>query len=187
MDLPELTSSNIELISKLIFGLISAIGAGTLAIYNIHQSKKNESELLEKFDKALAGSNKLLVTELFRLIHGVYMDYPDVRKLIKRDDSTRILYALKKTPGYVTYKNGEFGYTRVGRYRWFRALDTVTNVFNIVLATLGTIVAIVVFAFGGGMTSVLGFIGLVGGGFYLSFLIRDRYYQKTISALISSQ
>ncbi|PUA30231.1 MAG: hypothetical protein B0W54_06880 [Cellvibrio sp. 79] len=187
MDLPDLTSIDIELISKIIFGLISAFGAGTLAIYNIHQSKKSESELLEKFDKALAGSNKHLITELFRLIHGVYMDYPDVRKLIKRDDSTRILYALKKTPGYVTYKNGQFGYTMLGRYRWFRALDIATNLFNIVFVALGTIIAIAFFAFGGGMTSVLGFIGLLGGGFYLSILIRDRDYQKTISALISSQ
>lgn len=187
MDLPELISSNIELISKLIFGLISAIGAGTLAIYNIHQSKKTESELLEKFDKALAGSNKHLVTELFRLICGVCMDYQDVQKLVKRDDSARILYILKKTPGYVTYKYGKFDYTQLGHYRWLRAFEIVTNLLDIVIGALGTIFSILVFAFGGGLTSVLGFIGLIFGAIYFVISYRERNYVKTVSSLISSQ
>src|SRR5690606_40611368 len=96
-----------ETASKLIFGVISSLGTMALVFYNMSQTRKLRTELLEKFEEAVNRKNKHSSTELFRLIHGLRMNYSDVVELVKHDDCSKIIYALKKTPGIVSFKNGE--------------------------------------------------------------------------------
>ncbi|WP_166373230.1 hypothetical protein [Psychromonas sp. SA13A] len=65
-------------LTKIIFGIITAIGTVALTYFNLSQTRKVTAELLEKFDVAIEKNQKHSVTELFRLIHGLRMSYSDI-------------------------------------------------------------------------------------------------------------
>lgn len=114
---------DIEVISKLTFGLISSLGTIALVLFNMGQARKIKAELLEKFEEAVARESIHSATELFRLIHGLRMSYGDIIELIQHEQCSKIIYALKKTPGMVSYERGEFRYTRIARNNLFRFID----------------------------------------------------------------
>lgn len=93
----------IDTIFKILFGGVSALGTIALILNNFGQSQKLKAELLEKFRHAISESDKHAATEIFRLIHGLRMSYVDIVALTNNDNCSKIIYALKKTPGLVTY------------------------------------------------------------------------------------
>ncbi|EGA71031.1 hypothetical protein VISI1226_11177 [Vibrio sinaloensis DSM 21326] len=103
MEIPE--------IGNLFFGLIASIGTVVATLYNVGQVRKINAELLASFEVALEKQNKHSVTELFRLIHGLRMNYSDIVVLVNDDNCSKIIYALKKTPGIVSFENGKFQYS----------------------------------------------------------------------------
>src|SRR5690554_3132315 len=147
-----------ETASKLIFGVISSLGTMALVFYNMSQTRKLRTELLEKFEEAVNRKNKHSSTELFRLIHGLRMNYSDVVELVKHDDCSKIIYALKKTPGIVSFKNGEFQYTGIGKNKVFRYLDRWFTRFSIYFFGSLLLCSLAIMGISEGLSSVAGFL-----------------------------
>ncbi len=175
---------DIEVISKLAFGIVSSLGTIALILFNMGQARKIKAELLDKFEEAVARESIHSVTELFRLIHGLRMSYVDIIELIRHDQCSKIIYALKKTPGMVYYENGEFRYTRMARNGLFRFFDRWFLRLSISLFSILGLFSLGMLGFGNGATSVAGFIFLLFCSVMLAVQLRQRAYDQMVQRLI---
>lgn len=178
---------DIEVASKLAFGLVSSLGTIALVLFNVGQSRKIKAELLEKFDAAVDKKSIHSVTELFRLIHGLRMSYSDIIALIQHEQCSKIIYALKKTPGMVSYEGREFRYTHNGRNRLFRFIDRWFLRFSIGLFSMLGLLSFGMLGLGDGATSVVGFILLLFCSVMLALQLRQRAYDQMVQSLIEPE
>ncbi|WNZ54465.1 hypothetical protein QT397_16370 [Microbulbifer sp. MKSA007] len=176
-----------EVISKLAFGLVSSLGTIALVFFNIGQSRKIRAELLEKFEEAVARENVHSATELFRLIHGLRMSYGDIVELIRHEQCSKIIYALKKTPGLVSYEEGEFCYSNLGRNRIFRFIDHWFLRLSIGLFGILGVVSLAMLGFGDDATSITGFIFLLFCSVMLAMQLRQKSYDQMVRRLIEPE
>jgi len=175
---------DIEVISKLAFGLVSSLGTIALVLFNIGQSRKIKAELLEKFEEAVGRESIHSVTELFRLIHGLRMSYGDIIELIRNEQCSKIIYALKKTPGMVSYERGEFRYTQIARNGLFRFVDLWFLRLSIGFFSILGLFSLGMLGFGDGATSVAGFVFLLFCSVMLALQLRQRAYDQMVQRLI---
>ncbi|MFB2640938.1 hypothetical protein ACE02D_01380 [Shewanella bicestrii] len=178
---------DIEVISKLAFGLVSSLGTIALVLFNMGQSRKIKAELLEKFEEAVGRGSIHSVTELFRLIHGLRMSYGDIIELIRHEQCSKIIYALKKTPGMVSYEGGEFRYTQIARNRFFRFIDLWFLRLSIGFFSIFGLLSLGMLGFGHGATSVAGFVFLLCCSVMLAVQLRQRTYDQMIQRLIEPE
>jgi len=176
-----------ELVSKLSFGLVSSMGTVALVFYNLGQARKVRAELLEKFEEAVSRENIHSTTELFRLIHGLRMSYRDIATLVKNDQCSKIIYALKKTPGMVSYRDGEFRYSGIAGSRVFRLINTWFTRLSIWFFGLLALGSLTMFAFGEGATSIAGFVFLIFCSFFLALQVRQRNYDRMIQNIVEPE
>lgn len=170
--------------SKLIFGLISSLGTIALVFFNLGQARKIKAELLEKFEEAIFRQSKHSVTELFRLIHGLRMSYSDILELIQHDQCSKIIYVLKKTPGVVSYVNGEFRYANIAGSMIFRLIQKWFLRISISFFSILALLSLATLGFGKGATSVAGFIFLLFCSLMLAFQLRQRSYDQMVESLV---
>jgi hypothetical protein len=173
--------------TKLVFGAISSFGTMALIFYNMGQARKVKAELLEKFEEAISRERKHSTTELFRLIHGLKMNYSDVAELVKHDGCSKIIYALKKTPGIISFKNGTFQYTNVGRNKVFRYIDCWFTHFSIFVYGGLLLVSLAVMGMSEGASSVAGFLLVIFSSVMLAVQLRQRAYDQMIESLVSPE
>lgn len=175
---------DLELASKLSFGLVSSMGTAALVFYNLGQARKVRAELLEKFEEAVSREHIHSTTELFRLIHGLRMSYRDITTLIQNEQCSKIIYALKKTPGMVSYNDGEFRYSGIAGSRVFRIINTWFTRLSIWLFGSLTLGSLAMFVFGEGAASVAGFVFLIFCSFFLALQVRQRNYDRMIQNIV---
>lgn len=125
---------------------------------NSRQATKIKSELLEKFEVAVDKKQKHSVIELFRLIHGIRRSYTDVDALIGDDECSKIIYALKKTPGIVSYKQGKFKYSGIGKSSVFRFIDRWYTIVTTVSFSFFAIASLLILFIGKGSASIVGLV-----------------------------
>lgn len=178
---------DLELISKLGFGVVSSLGTFALISYNFGQSRKVRADLVEKFEDAVSRKSTHSVTELFRLIHGLRMSYTDITELIQHDQCSKIIYSLKKTPGMVSYRNGEFTYTGIAGSRVFRVVNEWLTSISIGLFGLLALSSLAMFVFGQGPTAVAGFVLLLCCSFILTFQLRARNYDRMVQNIVEPE
>jgi predicted PurR-regulated permease PerM len=174
-------------ITKLIFGIVSAIGTAAVVFLTLRQATKVKAELLEKFETALEKSQKHSVAELFRLIHGVRMSYSDIAELVKHDECIKIIYAIKKTPGMVSYKNKAFTYTGIGTSPIFRFIDRWFTKFGITFFVFISLVSLLMLVIGNGATAITGFLFLIVSVAMFVMQINEHRYNQMVSNLISPE
>lgn len=176
-----------DTISKLAFGLVSSLGTIALVFFNLSQARKVKAELLEKFEVAVTRESIHSVTELFRLIHGLRMSYKDIVELIRHDKCSKIIHALKKTPGIVSYVNGEFQYTNIAKSRIFRFLDVWFTRLSIAIFSALCLLSWGMVGFGNAVTSILGFGFLIFCSIMLTLQLRQRAYNQMIQSLVEPE
>ncbi len=176
-----------DVTSKLIFGVFSSLGTVALVFYNLSQSRKIKAELVEKFEDALVRENKHSVTELFRLIHGMRMSYSDILALVDHDSCSKIIFAIKTTPGLVTYEGGAFRYRGIARSRQFRLFDLWFSRISITLLSALSLASLLVMSFTDGVSAVAGFTFLIAGSFMLAMQLRQRAYDQMIANLVEPE
>ena len=176
-----------DTISKLSFGLISSLGTIALVFFNLGQARKIKAELLEKFEEAISRQSKHSVTELFRLIHGLRMSYSDIVELTQHDQCSKVIYALKKTPGMVSYSNGEFRYTSIAGNRAFRFIDKWFLRLSIGLFSALGLLSLAMLGFGEGATSIAGFVFLLFCSLMLALQLRQRSYDQMVHSLVEPE
>ena len=172
--------------SKIVFGIITAVGTIALTFFNLSQTRKVTSELLEKFELALQNKQKHAVTELFRLIHGLRMSYSDIETLVQNDECSKIIYALKKTPGLVCYVNGEFKYTEVGKNSIFQFFDKWMTRLGIYFFSFFALTSIYMMVASEGINTFVWFILVVVNSFFLGTQLRQKRYDQMIGKLVQS-
>jgi len=170
--------------SKLAFGIVSSLGTIALVFYNMGQAQKIKAELLEKFEEAVDRKNKHSTTEIFRLIHGLRMSYSDVIELIKHDNCSKVIYALQKTPGMVSFKNGEFQYSKIGKNKIFRWFDRWFLKASIIFFSILIVSSLVLLGFGDGAISIAGFMLLMVSSVMLALQMRQRTYDQMVQELV---
>ena len=176
-----------ELTTKLLLGSISALGTMALVFFNLSQTRKLKAELLKEFEDAVSRTNRHSVTELFRLIHGLRMSYNDIIKLIEHDSCSKIIHALKKTPGLVYYANGEFRYSRIASAKAFQFIDRLFLRLSIYIFSAFTFLSFLMLAFGSGPTAVVGFVFLIFSSMILAIQLRQRSHDQMVANLIEPE
>lgn len=176
-----------DTLSKLAFSLVSALGTVALVFFNFGQTRKIKAELLEKFEEAVTRESIHSVTELFRLIHGLRMSYRDILELIKHDQCSRIIYALQKTPGIVSYANGEFQLTKIAKNPIFRFFDVWFTRLSITIFSALCLLSWGMVGFGNVMTSIVGFGLLIFSSIMLTLQLRQRTYNQMIQTLVEPE
>jgi hypothetical protein len=176
----------LDILTKIIIGIISSLGTAGVMFLNFRQAAKLKAELLEKLDSAVRNNKKHTATELFRLIHGVRMSFADVKALIQHDECSKIIYALKKTPGIVAYKSGNFEYSGLGKNTLYRFIDRwITKIGLFIFSTL-SVVFVLVFSFGHGKTSITGFIMMIIFTALTTAQLKQRRYDRMIDNLVNT-
>ncbi len=174
-------------LSKIIFGVVTAMGTIALTYFNMSQTRKITAELLEKFEVALEKKQKNSVTELFRLIHGLRMNYTDICELISDDNCSQIIYSLKKTPGLVCYQDGSFQYTSIGQNKLFKFIDKWVSRFGVAAFSLFIISGFFLLAFSDGSALFFGFVIIMLFSFMLGRQLRENRHNQLIDSLVNSE
>ncbi|WP_281628737.1 hypothetical protein [Vibrio sp. St2] len=172
---------------NLFFGMIASIGTVVATLYNFGQVRKINAELLASFEIALEKQNKHSVTELFRSIHGLRMNYSDIVVLVNDDNCSKIIYALKKTPGMVSFEGGKFQYSGLGKIRPFMAFDKLLRGAGLVLAIGLFVISFWLLAFGNSGESIAGMILIVPSSFFIALSIRTNRYDKMVRSLVGNE
>lgn len=176
---------DIEIINKLILGVISMIGTFTLSKYNTNQSNKIKAELLEKFDAALLGNNKHTITELFRIIHDLRMDYEDIIALTKDDRCSKIIHALHTTPSYVSYSKGNFEYAQIGKYKFYRNILKYHYKISVYFFYGCTIFCIILFSISKDAELITSFLGIIMSTLGLMYSMKENHFNNMIDDLVN--
>jgi len=172
-------------ILKAVAGLISALGAIAVYKYNLSQSAKARAELIEKFEHALSQDRKHAACELFRMLHGLRMDYEDIQAICRSSKAVKIIRALQKTPGMAKHENGRFQYTRLYEKRWVRQSNKYfTRGLAYALGSL-TMLFIVLMAFLDGPTSLAMLVFAIPCTAFLAMQIKDIQHDTMLESLVS--
>jgi len=172
---------------KSLMGLFSAIGAITAYKHNSIKAKQSQAELIKQFEEALTNNNKYSICELFNLIHGVRMDYDDIIEVTKRNDISKIVYALKKSPGMVKFENGTVQYATVFKNKWMQFLDKYIS--KILTYSFGVTALILVIAmpFVKGAVAVSTFLLLIASFTFFALQLKDMRYGNMVRNLVQNK
>lgn len=176
----------LDILTKVIIGIISSLGTAGVIFLNFRQAAKLKAELLDQFDSAVRHNKKHTATELFRLIHGIRMSFTDIKALIQHDECSKIIYALKKTPGIVAYKSGNFEYAGLGSNRLYRFIDRWMTKLGLLMFSTLSVAFMLMFSFGHGNTSITGFIMMIICATLATVQLRQRRYDQMIDNLVNS-
>lgn len=187
--LPPLEANNevqmeFDTITKFIFGLVSTLGTFAVIFLSSHQAAQAKAELLAKFENALKKEQKHSATELFRLLHGLRMNYSDIVELVQHDDCIKIIYAIKKTPGLVRYEQGNFKYTKIAKNPIFKFIDLWIARVGIAVFGLLTAASLLMLSLGDGGTALAGFIFMLFGASMLGIQIRQSRHDQMVANII---
>jgi len=171
-------------VGKLLVAVVSALGTIAVTSYNVGQSRKIRTELLEKLEQSLERQNKHSVCEIFRLLYGLRMNYQDIRNLTEDDRVSHILYALRKTPGMVKYENGSFRYTMLFANRWVRLIDKISG--KLIASFLGFILmgSVLLMVLSTGVTSLVAFVLILFFAVIFTLQIKQLKYDRMIEDMV---
>lgn len=169
---------------KALGGVASAVGAIALYKYNSAQTLKSRAELIERFEEALQKNRKHAVTELFRMLHGLRLSYQDIVSICSDEESSKIIYALKKTPGMVSYENGKFVYKSVFKRRTFRFISSISMYGVSVLFSLITVLLITTGATSKGTEALAIILVLVPCAAFLGMVVEDIRFDRMVDSIV---
>lgn len=178
--------TEVELI-KAIGGVASAVGAISLYNYNAAQTLKSRAELIDRFENALVNNRKHAAPELFRMLYGLRMNYKDLEAVCTDDDSSKIIYALKKTPGLVSVKNRKITYSTIFRSKAVRLISSASMYIISILFSLVTLLLIFKGATSKGAESFATVVVLVPCAAFLGMLVRDIKHDRMVDSLVSER
>lgn len=169
---------------KVVAGLVSALGTVAVHKYNAAQSQKIRAELLERLDSAVKADQKHTACELFRLLHGLRMDYEDVKAICGHDKASKIILALQKTPGVVTHQGGRLRYTKVFQKKWVRQANR--SVGRVLAWLMGALTAgmVVLMASLEGVAALAMLVFVIPGATFLALQLRDLRHDQMVESLV---
>ena len=167
-------------------GLASAIGA--IALFRLNSALRNKAhaELLEKFETALSIKQKHSVCELFFLLHGLRMNYKDVVSIVNDDNSSKIIRALRKSPGMVKYDNNGFQYNNFYKKSWFRKLGNVSSKFLMYGFLTIDILLLIGIAFSKGETTLQLLFSAIFISVFFTMQLNENQHDRLVHDLVSA-
>jgi hypothetical protein len=167
-------------------GIVTTIFTAIFYFYirDYWQSNKIKADLLDKLDTALKNNRKHNVSELFYMIHKVRINYNEILKLIEDDNSSKIIYALKRTPGLVEYKDGKL--SRRQFPRWITVVEKIFFKFMLVFCVVFLLALLILLPFAKGFVLLQLLIQLIGVTIIIISFLRFQRNEKIIDELIKN-
>ena len=170
---------------KAVAGVVSALGAVAVYKFNNAQTKKVRAELIEKFELALEKQQKHAATELFRLLHGLRMEFDDVSTICEHNKAPKIILALQKTPGMVKFENGQFKYTDFFEKKWVRNSNRwITRALAYLVGGL-TVMLIGLMATLEGAAALAMLIFVIPSAAFLGMQLKDIRHDKMVESIVN--
>lgn len=125
--------------TEVITTVITVIGSIATAMITSYKYEERKMAILEKLAISLRHESplKIEITELFRLLTGLRMNYSEIKKIIEDDNCIWLINILRTTPGYVKYKDGKLHYTAFFRSIWVRKvssfIDKISQITSLIL------------------------------------------------------
>lgn len=171
-------------ILKALAGLLSALGTVAVYKFNLAQTQKVRAELLEKFELALEKGQKHTAAELFRLLHGLRMEFGDIAAICAHDKALKIVLALQKTPGMVKVENGLFKYSDLFEKEWVRRSNRWINRSLAYGMGAITVALIIIMATLDGAAALAMLIFVIPSAAFLAMQIKDIRHDNMIAGLV---
>lgn len=168
--------------TEIITTAITVIGSIATAMITSYKYEERKMAILEKLSIALRNefALKIEITELFRLLTGLRMNYSEIKKIIEDDNCIWFIHILRTTPGYVKYKDGQLHYTEFFRSMFVRKLfnffDKFSQVSSVILYFFFTFAMIFLPTLQGKAISVVFLI--FSAVWYIQALRNKRYSEK---------
>ena len=124
--------------SSILIALIPAVASIAAAAIAKSKTEAGIVKLNKKLSKALDNktSTKYEISELFRQITGIRMNYSDIKEILDDDNCIWLIYFLKKTPGYVKYKEEKLHYAKGFSNSWVRKILRTLDKVSFSLSSL---------------------------------------------------
>jgi len=107
--------------------------------------------------------------------------------LLKEDNVMHIIYALKKTPGMVSYKEGRLNYTNIMKKKWFRFFDSWFNKIAYRGMAVLTVISILLMAFSSGGEFFAYLVLVVFSSSILAYTVRQQRYDILVESLVENE
>ncbi|MCP4704983.1 MAG: hypothetical protein GY865_10260, partial [candidate division Zixibacteria bacterium] len=124
------------------------------------------------------------VCELFYLLHGSKRNYKEILAIANNDDVSKILYALKKTPGIVEFENNELKYTALFGHPMVKFINQTVSKWLTYAMGACTICLIIIFPMTDGITSFTFLIFIIPCFAVLTMQIKDMRYEQMVNEMV---
>lgn len=167
-------------------GTASVLGAVAVYQFKLSQSKKARADLLVQLDDAIAQEKKHSAGELFYLLHDLRMNFEDIQAICGDSRSSKIVHALRKTPGIVTHTNGQFQYTGLFQKIWVRRINRLAMKLLAYAMAFIALVSIVLMGFldGAGALGLLVIVAPLAAFFGMQ--VKDIQHDNMVESLVRS-
>ncbi|WP_226609364.1 hypothetical protein [Marinobacter nauticus] len=167
-------------------GMASVMGAVAVYQFKLSQSKKARADLLAQLDDSIAQEKKHSTGELFYLLHGLRMNFEDIKAICSDGRSAKIVHALRKTPGIVTHENGRFKYTGIFEKLWVRQINKfVMRLLAYVMAAIA-LFSIILMGFLDGTEALALLIVVAPLAAFFGMQVKDIRHDDMVESLVGS-
>lgn len=173
-----------DMITKPFLGVFSAISAIGVFFFNQWQAKKLRAELLEKLDEAISKEKKHTACELFRLIHGIPIEYSNLKALVNDDNSMVIVYVLKRYPGLAKLQEGKLIYSKKMRSPRVRQFGKIVYHSLAIFFGFTLTFSVIYMSTGGVAQFLIGFVFVLISYFVFANMLKMIQDERMIKDLV---
>ncbi|RUM93130.1 MAG: hypothetical protein DSZ27_00890 [Thiomicrospira sp.] len=178
---------DVQIVNDIWTLLASVLGTMVTILVLTHQSKKSRMEMVIKLEDELEKDHKHSAMELFRLLHGIRMNYEQVKELIANNKSIHIIHVLKKSPGMVQYNDGTLEYTPRFKPKPIQILLKYYNQFSMYLYGIGVIAVLVIILISDIKNISGAVITLIALLVFFIFSYKEWRFDKMVDGLIDEK
>jgi hypothetical protein len=169
--------------------IITAISSIIVAYIANNKREERILSLLQKLTELTKNDthNKFEVSKLFEMTTGLKVSYSDIRKIISDDNSIWIIHMLKKTPGLVSYQDGDLTYNDKFKNKKIRFSIDLIEQFYLYSSFILMSASVVLFTFSNSL-ELKAFFGILLFVFTFAwvFMLRSRGYSKKVKEIVEN-
>tara|TARA_R100000322_G_C5447538_1_gene191922 strand:- start:2730 stop:3311 length:582 start_codon:yes stop_codon:yes gene_type:complete len=167
-------------------GIASVMGSVAVYQFKLAQGKKARADLLAQLDDSIAQEKIHSAGELFYLLHELRMNYEDIQAICSDSRSAKIVHALKKSPGIVAHKNGQFQYAGLYQKAWVRRFNKIAmRLLAYAMATVAS-VSIILMGFLDGPEAMALLTVIAPLATFFGMQLKDIQHDNMIESLVGS-
>lgn len=176
----------VELVNALV-GVFGAIGTWALHRRYTVLSMATRADLIAKMSNAIRSGDKLLASELYRMLYRRPLGFSVLVQLSQDDRAGLILAACDATPGVISYDESGPHFVGLARSMWVRrTLKTLSSLLNFILGS-ALIVFIGTMAFVPLPAAFALLLAILPLSWLLAAQVRDSRNMDAVGRLVGSE